>query len=229
MKLAGVAEKLEQQYGHLTMTVLKPGQNTAAAIKAVHAKFMRGALAPAGIWTVETGTLFEGLHLNILSPKPLATKWKNCETYSELIRTTARDAAAYISKRSGMPSQEQYSGKLYSQWGKIGEILATQEYAPIVQAAALEVAMGGGIDYSTGEVMSQSVIEYRTAAEEAEGWEEGKPVNGRRVWFSKQDGTRYTWKHPYEAVSAERKAEIMRAHLPKLYAAVGKSQILTTI
>ena len=228
-RIADKAEKLEQQYGHLAMTVLVPEQNTEAAIRALHGKFMRRALVPAGIWTIETGTQFAGLHLNILSPKPLPARWKNCETYSELLRVTARDAAAYIAKRSGMPTQEQYSGKLYGHWGKIGEILATQEYAPIVQAAALEVAMGGGVQDTAATIARVIDMEYRTDAEEAEGWEEGKTVNGRRVWHSKKNPLKWTWKPPRQNHSKEVRAEIMRAHLPKLYEAVGKSKILTTV
>jgi len=227
-QIAGVAEKLEQQYGALTMTVLRPEQNTAAAVKAVHASFMRRALAPAGIWTVEQGTLFGGLHLNILSPQPLPAKWKG-QCYSETLRITARDAAAYISKREGMPTPEQYAGRLFGTFGKIGEILATQEYAPVVQAAALEVAMGGGVRDTAATIEGGIDMEYRTDAEEAEGWEEGKTVNGRRVWYSKKNPLKWTWKPPRQNHSKEVRAEIMRAHLPKLYEAVGKSKILTTV
>ncbi len=215
-QIAGVAEKLEQHYGALTMTVLRPEQNTAAAVKAVHASFMRRALAPAGIWTVEQGTLFGGLHLNILSPQPLPARWKG-ECYSEVLRITARDAAAYISKREGMPSQQQYAGRLYGTFGKIGEILATQEYAPVVQAAALEVAMGGGGQRTTTK---GDEMEYRTDEEEKEGWTEGAPVNGERIWWNAAGG--YTKKPPRQNHSKELRAEIMRAHLPKLYEAVGR-------
>jgi hypothetical protein len=141
-KIAGIAEQIEAEYGQLTLTVLKPEQNTAAALKAVHASFMRRALAPAGIWTVETGELFAGLHLNIISPKPAAARWK-CESYSELLKTTARDAAAYIAKRKGMPLPEQYPGRLYGSWGQIGAMLASQEMPTIVQGAAIEASLNG--------------------------------------------------------------------------------------
>lgn len=184
MQIAGMAEALGEQWGQLTMTVIKPESNTAAAVKAVHASFMRRALAPAGIWTVETGELFGGLHLNILSPKPMAARWRGCETYSELLRTTARDAGAYIAKREGIPSAEQYPGRLYGSFGQIGEILATQERMPILQAAAIEVAMGGG---KGAEVNPPLKLEGRT-----------------------------------RETTKEERAEIMRRHLPNLYAAMGK-------
>lgn len=142
-RIAGVAEEIEKQYGQLTMTVIKPEQNTSAAIRAVHASFLRRALTPAGIWTIETGELFNGLHINILSPEIMAARWKGCKTYSEAVRTTARDAAAYISKRSGMPALEQYNGRLYGAFGKIGEMLVDQEHYPVVQAAAVELVLSG--------------------------------------------------------------------------------------
>lgn len=143
-QIGDIAEKLEERYGPLTLTVLKPEENTAKALKAVHASFMRRCLAPAGIWTVESGEMFRRLHLNVISPKPIPAKWRNCETYSELLTTTARDAAAYIAKRRGMPDEIQYQGRLYGSWGQVGEILATQERYPVLQAATLEVQLSGG-------------------------------------------------------------------------------------
>lgn len=213
MKIAGIAETIEQEYGQLTMTVIKPQENTAAAVKAVHASFMRRSLAPAGIWTIETGELFSGLHLNILSPKPQEVRWKGCETYSELLRTTARDAGAYIAKRSGMPSVEQYGGRLYGSFGRIGEILATQERMPVLQAAALEVAMGG-----------DTVKEIKIFSKEQD-W--------ARVDHSKP--TFYNPAFPHECNpplmldsglrgdTKEQRAEIMRKHLPNLYKAMGRA------
>lgn len=228
-RIADKAEQLERQCGQLSMTVLVPEQNTEAAIRALHAKFMRNCLAPAGIWTVETGTQFKGLHLNIISPKPMPARWKNCETYSELLRTTARDAAAYIAKRSGMPMPEQYRGNLDGAFGirKIGEIMARPEMPVVVQAAAIESVLRGGEKMRHDQRPEE--IEYRTAAEEAEGWTEGAPVNGRRVWWSNADATRYTWKHQRQELSKEQRAEIMRRHLPNIYAAVGKCKNLTVV
>lgn len=142
-QIAGIAEKIEAQHGPLTITVLKPEENTAAAIRAVHASFMRRALAPAGLWTVETGELFGGLHLNIISPQVRAARWKKCQSYSELIKGTARDAAAYIAKRAGMPTPLQYQGRLYGSWGMIGAVLVREDMPPIVQGAALESVLSG--------------------------------------------------------------------------------------
>jgi len=220
-RAADQAEKIEAAHGQLTMTVLVPSESNAAAIKALHASFMRRALTPAGIWTVEQGEQFGGLHLNILSPKPAPARWRNCKTYSELVQVTARDAAAYIAKRSGMPALEQYSGRLYGAWGKVGDILASEAVAVTVQAAAIESRLNGGQivkNYQAQVVDAGS--QYRTEAEEMEGWTEGAPVGGRRVWWSNTDPTKYTWKPEKPVLSKNERAEIMRKHLPNIYAAV---------
>lgn len=214
-QIAGIAEKIEQQYGPLTMTVIKPEENTAAAIKAVHASFMRRALAPAGIWTVETGEMFSGLHLNILSPKLREASWKRCTTYSELLRTTARDAAAYIAKREGIPAREQYAGRLYGSWGQVGAILATQERVPVVQAAMIEVSLTGG--------KIQEGVEVKRIFSKKQDWARHNPdrqtfynpdfpheCNPPLMESGKQESTR------------EERAEIMQRHLPNLYKAQGR-------
>lgn len=219
-KIADRAESLEKQYGTLTMMVLKP-DNTQAATKALHAKFMRRVLMAkdeelAGLWTIEKGEQFGRLHINVLATKPLSIpkKWQ-CESYSELVTVTARDAAAYIAKRAGMPEPQQYSGRLYGAFGKVSDILASEQVAPVVQAAAIEVALGGG---DMGHLVNG--VEYRTAAEEAEGWYEGAPVKGRRVWWSMRDSGRWTWKPPYPTDTNHR--EIAMRNLPNLRAVLAK-------
>lgn len=218
MHIAEVAERIEQQYGQLTMTVLKPEQNTAEAVMALRASFLRRKLAPAGIWTVETGTKFLGLHLNILSPEPLHTRIKRCESYSEILRESGRTAAAYIAKRSGMPAREQYSGELWGSFGQIGQLLVNQNNVPVVQAASVEVALSGGVSMS---VLYEG--EYRTDEEERRGWREDATLwNGRRVWWCMDGSGEYTYKPPRPQMTKEERAAIMRRHLPNLYAAVGR-------
>lgn len=220
MKIAQVAENIENSYGQLTLTTIKPEQNTEEAIRALRSSFMRRALAPAGIWTVETGSLFAGLHLNILSPKPLPAQWRKCETYSELVQTTARDAAAYIAKRAGMPPVDQFRGRLYGAWGKVGEILLSEGVAPVVQAAAVELTLNGG---SMSEADSLGA-EYLRIADTVEGWRESEDKHGRKVWFSKNDG-RMVRRDPHfdkPEKSKEERAEIARRHLPNLYKSLGR-------
>lgn len=220
-RIADKAEALERQYGQLAMTVIKPELNTQDEIRRLRASFLRRCLTPAGIWTVETGTQFARLHINILSPKPIPARWKNCETYSELLIATARDAAAYISKRSGMPAIEQYQGRLYGTFGQIGEILVNQRAAPVVAAASIEVALAGTAKNQPGTISAPST-DYRTPEEEKEGWREGAQVNGKRVWFSMTNPMKYTWKPPRPELTLEERQNIMRKHLPNIYAAVGK-------
>lgn len=220
-QIANKAEALEQQYGQLSLTVLRPEWNTAEAVKALRSSFIRRALTPAGIWTIETGTQFAGLHVNIMSPKPLPARWKNCETYSELLRTTARDAAAYISKRSGMPQLEQYSGRLYGHFGQIGDLLTDQIIAPIVQAASIEIAL------DTGEITMpphnpDTGSKYRTDEEEKISWQDPVLINGELVWYDKATGLRYTKKPPQPVLTPEQRRAMLRANLPNLYAAIGK-------
>lgn len=213
------------------MTVLRPEKNTAEAVKALRNSFLRRALAPAGIWTVETGTLFAGLHLNVLSPAPLHARWRNCETYSELLRTTARDAAAYIAKRSGMPPLEQFDGRLYGAFGHIGEFLKSEQALPVVRAAAFEhdLSEGSSSEGSSVERVLEGDAMYRADSEEGRGWKEGNPVGGRRIWYCTDGSNDYTWKPPRPILTAEERAAVMRKHLPNLYAIVGKRKDYTTV
>jgi len=145
MELANKAEQIEQQLGGgLYLTVARPLANSAEALRLMRDDIMRRELAPAGIWTVETGELFAGLHLNIISLKDLDRMPSQYRPHTERIRTSARNVAAYISKRSGMPSVEQYRGRLCGAWGikTVGQHIATMEQAPVVQAAAVQMALG---------------------------------------------------------------------------------------
>ncbi len=226
-RIADKAEALEKQYGQLTFTRLTPEKNTQDEIRRLRASFLRRALAPAGIWTVETGEKFKGLHLNILSPAPAPAKWRNCTTYSELLQTTARDAAAYIAKRSGMPAIEQFAGNLYGAFGQIGAILASQRANPLLQAAAIESALAGPAK-KTPDSHRNNLIEYRTWEEEKQGWTPQHMADGTPYWTSKAHPEKYTRKPPQPERSAEERREIMRRHLPNLYAIIRKEQQHTT-
>jgi len=206
-----MAEDLEKRFGRLCYTVLKPRENTAAALKAVHASFMRRALAPAGIWTVETGELFGGLHLNILSPEPRAARWK-CVTYSELVQNSAREAGAYIAKRDGIPARQQYGGRLYGSWGQVGALLVSRSVPVVVQAAALEVVLGGGDMRNEQEYQSD---EYMRNAQKQGEWVEGVDKRGFPVW---RDGSGRAVRVPPQKVerTKEEYREIAFRNLAKL-------------
>lgn len=207
-KIADVAEKLEQQHGQLTLTVLVPEKNTQEEIARLRASFIRRTISTAGIWTIETGCSFAGLHLNILSPRPAKTTWRGAKSYSELVQTTSREAAAYISKRSGMPPVEQFSGRLYGSFGQLFTYLSSEAMPIEVQAAALEVSLSG----------------------EQYDMPENKLFSNKQDWTrhdpNKPDFYNPDFPHlcnpPLETLvsTPEQRREIMRKHLPNIMAAM---------
>jgi hypothetical protein len=221
-RLADQAEKLEQHHGQLTLTVLVPDANTLAAIHTLRASFLRRALAPAGIWTVEAGTEYAGLHLNILSPRPAPARWKNASTYSELVNTTAREAAAYIAKRSGMPPAEQYAGRLCGQFGQLLKYMTSDQAHPVVQAAAIESTINPKKQKQT----QQEFIAMKST-----------PATKPNEWVCRNDlidGSKPLCYYPDEPQASnppwqrrektkEERLAILKKHLPGLYAATGKS------
>ena len=141
--IADRAQYLEQRHGALALAVAKPEHNTAQAIKRLRDQLMRAKLAPAGIWTIETGERFAGLHLNMLVPQRDAAALMGRVEYIEDIRTSSRAAAAYICKRSGMPPPSQYDGRLHGEWGNVVQhIMASHDVsAAPAQAAAVNMAL----------------------------------------------------------------------------------------
>lgn len=214
-RIADKAEALERDHGQLTLTVLRPALNTQDEIRRLRGSFLRRALAPAGIWTVETGSQFAGLHLNIISPLPAPAKWRNCETYSELIQTTARDAAAYISKRSGMPPREQYEGRLYGCFGQISNIIVSQRVAPIVAAAAVEMALSGG---SLHESPPPPDLSKDNPTNNPDGWVCDEAHYDRARPYAYYPNAPEKSNPPYKRKerSLEEYRAIMRRHLPNL-------------
>lgn len=185
MDLASKAEQIEQQLGGgLYLTVARPLANSAEALRLMRDDIMRRQLAPAGLWTVETGELFAGLHLNIISLKDLERMPSQYRPHTERIRTTARNVAAYISKRSGMPEIEQYRGRLCGAWGiqTVGQYIATMEAAPVVQAAAVQMALEApAVRLPYREAMRLiGERQRREAAAEAAKPEELKPMEYHR-------------------------------------------------
>jgi len=144
-RFADRAEYLEHRHGKLALAIAKPASNDAASIKHLHGKLLRQKLAPSGLWTIETGELFAGLHLNLLIPAENMHQATGSVEHIEIVRTTARAAAAYISKRKGMPTERQYSGRLLGEWGSCIQHLMRSDnlQAAPCQAAALAMALEG--------------------------------------------------------------------------------------
>lgn len=137
-KIADEAERMERIHGPLWLSVAKPHENTAVAIRKIRAHIIRNTLTGTGIWTIETGEKFAGLHLNLITPSPVRISSRLGTSWSELITNGARVAASYISKQEGMPELCQYEGRLYGTFGKMADILISEKMPATVQAASIE-------------------------------------------------------------------------------------------
>jgi hypothetical protein len=171
-RFADRAEYLEHRLGRLALAVAKPAANTATAIKHLRDKLVRAKLAPAGLWTIETGELYAGLHLNLLIPSEHLIRAETKVDYIETVRTSSRAAAAYICKRAGMPSSEQYNGRLQGEWGTVMQHLmnGTSLQAAPSQAAALQMALSAKRSiadfYKTDAELEALVIQSHAASKE---------------------------------------------------------------
>lgn len=221
-QIADIAEKLEQKYKELYLTTLKPSQNTQKAIEKLRSSFMRRCLAPAGIWTVETGEEYNGLHINLITPKPLPAKWRACETYTELLICTARDAAAYISKRSGAPSEKQYIGRTFGQWGQIGALLAEQKIAPAVAAAAFEIVTSSRKDTNQAN-KKQPNGDEKIKTTNGEVWEKKIDKRGDTYWENEKDKTAWQREKPKAVLTRDEYRQIAMAHLPTIMHMTGRA------
>lgn len=111
-----------------------------------------------GIWTVETGAISTGLHLNLLAATDqpvtaaqIAKMWPVSSPAdvwaAPIARPDVRRVAAYMSKKSGIPPEAEYSGRTYGSWGgwkkPLGSLIDDPQKAPIVAAAALESLLAG--------------------------------------------------------------------------------------
>ena len=206
-KLADKAELLEKHFGPLTLTVLVPESNTQEAIRRLRASFIRRTLASSGLWTIETGSQFAGLHINFLSPAPITASWKNAKCYSELVNTTSREAAAYIAKRSGLPPKEQFIGRTSGTFGQLFNYLSNKDAPPLVQAATIEASLRGEIMKKNPEQDIQPMQDW------------SKIDRSKPTFFNKDFPAQCNPPLMKKELSPADKYEIMRKHLPLLYAA----------
>lgn len=139
--LAERGEALQNQFDTLFLSVLKPVEPSAHAIQRIRAAVIRRAFAPAGIWSVEQGQKLGRLHLNILAPAPVPDILRDCETWSQVITTSGRAAAAYINKKSGFPDRANYSGNITGSWSSLPDLFASRNMPATVMAASAEAAL----------------------------------------------------------------------------------------
>lgn len=210
-KIADVAENRLARNHYLTYVVLTTSE--PLTLPADREKLIRSVqrLSSGGLWTVEAGEQFRGLHVNLLlaSEKPIKIArirkiwgdlgevhaepvfgwreyWNEVEkklpnngrhTGTKPVFTNhltqlyerfadkyrgqtgglkdsgegARNVAAYIAKRSGQPTKEEYSGRIYGTWGtargslkSINDLLINEEMQrrqPEIAALALGIIM----------------------------------------------------------------------------------------
>ena len=206
-KIAERAEYLELRQGKLALAVWKPDYNTAQATKNLRDKLIKSKLAPSGIWTIETGELYAGLHLNTIFPARYIEEARHKADHIEIIKTSARAAAAYIGKRTGMPTIKQYSGRLMGEWGTILQHITSSNSieTATVKAAAVNMSM-----------MSQDDLDrfgpiYLEKLKELNYQFQGKPQSENQQPEKKPE------------LTAAEYAVIARRNLPKLYEAVNLS------
>ena len=142
-KIADRAQFLEARFGKLALARITPEINSEHEMKKLRDRLVRQKLAPAGIWTIETGEQFLKLHLNLLLPHEAAAANKGVFDYTEPVRSSARSVAAYIAKRKGMPLPHQYSGRLQGEWGSIAQhvMKSGQLFMAPIQAATMQVTL----------------------------------------------------------------------------------------
>lgn len=197
-RFADRAEYLEQRQGKLALAIAHPEHNTAFEIKALRDKIMRAKLAPAGLWTIETGELYTGLHMNLIVPARDLYRYEKHAEYTEIIRSSSRAAASYICKRTGMPTVEQFDGRLQGEWGSlIQHLMQSHELdAAPSQAAALNLALTG----------KRSIVDYYKTDTEM-------VAAAKANHETRREKTRDEY------------AAIMRRNLPALYAAMRQTLI----
>lgn len=142
-QIANKAEALEREFPRLFLSVIKPMDKTGAAITKLRAALLRRQFAPAGLWSVESGEKLGGLHLNIIAPAAVIKSIQGADCWSEVLRTTARAAAAYINKPGSFPDRAEYSGNLTGSWSRIPDLFTARDMPATVQAASMEYALSG--------------------------------------------------------------------------------------
>jgi hypothetical protein len=189
---------METKQGRLCLAVAKPMENTADAIRSLRDQIVRTKLAPSGIWTIETGELYMGLHLNIMAPARFSDALRRAGHHVELIQSSARAAAAYISKRSGMPEEVQYQGRLYGRWGNVSAMLMASDST---ETAAPRAALS-----------EWSLMSDQDKAFALQGFHrcDGGYVKGEPAKPQKSD---------------EEYRDIAARHLPNILAAVGRTSL----
>lgn len=137
-------------------------------------------ITKGGMWSVEVGKTVKGLHINLLMDGDQAINeyvlsgiWRvpGLAIWAEEVGIeSARTVAAYMTKRQGMPSIEEYDGRLYGtfgSWRKVGEFAKDKASPPIIQGAQMEYELSkiGVNPTANQEIRPLSKDGYRALAE----------------------------------------------------------------
>lgn len=142
-RIADRAEAVLRGHMQLQLIVVKPAEPTPQGMRSAIRAAIRNNGLDAGVWTIELGTEAATLHGNIIAPDRPVKPSSKAITYAEPLREHVRAVAAYISKRSQVPPPDIYTGKTWGSWGRLGDMLVTDEMPPIVQGAEIEQQLSG--------------------------------------------------------------------------------------
>lgn len=140
-RIANMAEKMQKNHGSLAYAVLT-GERQQDILREMK------RVTEAGIWTIEVGEIYGGLHTNLIVPFDGELNDRG-GVFIERIRGSVRSVAAYMSKQGAMPSKQAYSGRILGAWGSaIGHVLSSDaaghEVARAAAANMFLINAGGG-------------------------------------------------------------------------------------
>jgi hypothetical protein len=137
-ELADAAWRLEQARGPLSWTCLTPDQPGNRAIREIRDIYRQRCEAGAGLWTIERGNVTGGLHCNIIAPIHRAPVISGARAWVQPIIGSVRNVAAYIGKRSQIPSLAEYDGHTRGRWGPLSAWLTAPDTPAVVVADSIE-------------------------------------------------------------------------------------------
>jgi len=140
-QIADQAEALLRGHLQLQLIVIKPTDKLACTLKRAIQQTIRNNNLRAGIWTIERGQEAGTLHANILTYSQDVKKAKNTVIHTDNVRTNARVVAAYISKKSQAPREDEWHGRTFASFGHISKTLLSADMPAIIHGAAVENAL----------------------------------------------------------------------------------------
>lgn len=140
-RMADRAESLFDPAQPIKYAVITPDDKTAGAIDRAKKALRRLTGKDRGMWSVEVGEKKGGLHINAIYQGTTIQKVSGCRVHDAGIVKNLRATAAYIYKRSGIPSLEQYEGRTVGQWLTIKQVTESNHVDAVIQASAIELKL----------------------------------------------------------------------------------------